>query len=153
MKARTTSQPHSTVKFAAKKIYQSLTDNGHQIHAFLDSQRAILAQRSKKLAEQLTSMGWNVIEPAGGLFLSACPEKYFNSAAQSETSSDAQVRTQLADRVAEQLFADIGLLLNNSTWTGLPGFLRFVISVDEQEFEYSLQKLREFDTLWKSNLQ
>jgi methionine S-methyltransferase len=144
------STPHSIVKHAAKKIYLALTDKGHQIHSFLDSQRDLLCKRSEILADQLTSLGWHVIEPDGGLFLSASPRKYFKLDDQPNDKTDKRKMTLLADSIADDIFKKTGLLLNNSTWTGLPGFLRFVVSVDDLDFQQALQKLREFDTLWKS---
>ncbi|NBX15839.1 MAG: aminotransferase class I/II-fold pyridoxal phosphate-dependent enzyme [Proteobacteria bacterium] len=151
MKSRLTALPHSTVRYAAKKIYQALNDSNHNIHNFLENQRKVLSQRSRRLSDLLNSLGWNVIPPEGGLFLSACPWKYFNIDSKSAEMPDNEAVTALADQVADKLFDATGVLVNNSTWTGLPGFLRFVVSTDEQEFELSLQKLREFDTFWINN--
>ncbi|NBW83084.1 hypothetical protein EBR21_15150, partial [bacterium] len=57
--------------------------------------------------------------------------------------------TKAADEIAHQIFTTTGLLLNNATWTGLPSHLRFVVSIEEADFERALGKLRDFDANWQ----
>jgi len=40
------------------------------------------------------------------------------------------------------LFEQQNLAVNNSTWTGLPGYCRFVLSVSEQSFNEALLRLQ-----------
>jgi hypothetical protein len=54
-----------------------------------------------------------------------------------------------ADRLGMEIFSKSGLLLNGATWTGLPSHLRFVISVDDDDFEVGIARLKEFDSNWQ----
>lgn len=149
MKGRMSSLPHSTVRHAARKIYQSLKDNSHHIHEHLEQQRKTLKERAKCLSELLTTLGWDVIESEGGLFVCASPRKYLEDVRQSFPTTKTFDETKAADKICEQIFTSTGLLLNSATWTGLPSHLRFVISLDEKDFDSALLKLREFDAGWK----
>lgn len=150
IRPRLTSYPHSTVKHAAKKIYLALNEDTHPIHDFLCTQRAVLHDRCRRLSAHLTSLGWEVVESEGGLFVCACPIKYIEQLRENYSSELPFHYTDAADTIGQQIFSSTGVLLNNSTWTGLPGYLRFVISTDDDVFEQALIKLKEFDTLWKS---
>lgn len=150
IRPRLTSTPHSTVKHAAKKIYLALNDETHPIHDFLSTQRSVLKDRCQKLSAHLTSLGWEVVESEGGLFVCACPIKYIEQQRKTSNSELSFHYTDAADTIAQQIFSSTGVLLNNSTWTGLPGYLRFVISTDDDAFGQALVKLKEFDTLWQN---
>lgn len=146
LRARLTALPHSTVRYAAKKIYSALVEPQHPLQGHLDAQRDLLKKRSVVLCETLSSLGWDVIEPQGGLFVCASPTKYLGSSAHSQ---DSGALTEAADAIAAALHKTTGLLVNGSTWTGLPGYLRFVMSVEENEFASAVKKLQEFDSRWQ----
>jgi len=93
-----------------------------------------LAERAKRLTEILQAKGWQVLKPSGGLFLVAKPQKYIE-----ENQLDA---TKGADQMVAFLFEQQNLAVNNSTWTGLPGYCRFVLSVSEQSFNEALLRLQ-----------
>jgi methionine S-methyltransferase len=150
IRTRISSAPHSTVKYAAKKIYQALCSDQHPIHEFLDQQRSQLQQRGARLSELLTSLGWEVADSEGGLFVCASPRGYMEDLRRAQPPETQFDPTACADKIAHDIFTFNGLLLNNATWTGLPCHLRFVISVSDDEFESALKKLREFDADWKS---
>ncbi|MEY2988559.1 MAG: hypothetical protein RJB13_2080 [Pseudomonadota bacterium] len=145
LRGKLSAAPHSTVRYAAKKIYSALNESGNALHTHLDSQRQSLISRSKTLSSLLVSLGWEVVEPEGGLFVCALPRKYIGTGIK---SMDSETLTSAADAVAESLFTTTGLLINGSTWTGLPGYLRFVVSVSENEFASAVKKLQEFDSCW-----
>lgn len=145
LRGKLSATPHSTVRYAAKKIYTALNESNNSIHEHLNSQRETLRKRSKILSDELVRLGWEVVEPEGGLFVCATPKKYLGSALKSIGSSEL---TSAADGIANSIFKTTGLLINGSTWTGLPGYVRFVVSVDENEFASAVKKLQEFDSHW-----
>ncbi|MEY4065315.1 MAG: hypothetical protein RIR26_1523 [Pseudomonadota bacterium] len=148
IRLRLSTTPHSTVRYAARKIFSALNDRLHPIHGHLNQQRAILRERSRRLCSRLESLGWDVLEPEGGLFLCASPTRHlgFNSpvAKIKEEQESLQV---YADKTVLELFQKTGLLVNSATWTGLPAHLRFVLSVEHDVFEMALRKLQEFDSV------
>jgi len=145
LRGKLSASPHSTVRYAARKVYAALNEPENPLHSHLESQREKLRNRSKMLCEHLTRLGWEVVKPEGGLFVCASPRKYLNGIAQ---SADSNARTSAADSIADAIFKSTGLLINGSTWTGLPGYLRFVVSVEENEFASAVKKLQEFDSNW-----
>jgi methionine S-methyltransferase len=149
IRARTSGVPHSTVRHAARKIYLALNDRGNPIHQHLDRQREVLRKRSEKLASTLNSLGWDVLESEGGLFVCASPSKYLNFPEKTPNTSAAKDVCGAADRLGMEIFSKSGLLLNGATWTGLPSHLRFVISVDDDDFELGIARLKEFDSNWQ----
>ncbi len=136
-------QPHGTMRHTVKKIYQLLIDNNLAMLAGLKVQQQTLHERFVRLAAVLQSLGWKVLPPAGGLFLVASPEKYM---AKSMTIGERNYCLS-GSNINEALFYAVGLLINNDIWTGIPGYCRFVLSVEPQSFDIALEKLQMFDAL------
>ncbi|MFZ9519365.1 MAG: aminotransferase class I/II-fold pyridoxal phosphate-dependent enzyme [Silvanigrellaceae bacterium] len=153
IKSRQSALPHSTTRYAARKIYQALAEANHPVHVTLDSQRKVLKKRSEQLIKMLEETGWDVVQPEGGLFVCASPRKYLEGLRTKWDSEIAFDETSAADSIAQKIFNETGLLLNNATWTGLPSHLRFVISIDELEFERAIGKIRDFDANWQCSTQ
>ncbi|MBM3382322.1 MAG: aminotransferase class I/II-fold pyridoxal phosphate-dependent enzyme [Betaproteobacteria bacterium] len=147
LRARVTGTPHATVRYAARKIYLALNDANHSVQKELEQQKATLRSRAEKLTTALTELGWDVIEPEGGLFVCASPQKYLEGLGRDVPES--QLRTA-ADDIATQLRIQTGLLVNSATWTGLPHQLRFVISVEEETLESGIERLKQFDSNWQN---
>ena len=145
LRGRMAATPHSTVRYAARKIYAALNEPSNLLHAHLDAQRDNLKKKSQVLSDLLVRLGWEVVEPEGGLFVCASPKKYLANLVK---SADGSALTAAADAVADAIFKSTQLLINGSTWTGLPGYLRFVVSVEENEFASAVKKLQEFDSNW-----
>ncbi|NBO37538.1 aminotransferase class I/II-fold pyridoxal phosphate-dependent enzyme [bacterium] len=150
MRARLTTSPHSTVRHAATKIYLALNDPSNAIHSFIDQQRDVLRHRCKRISEKLSQLGWSVLESEGGLFVCASPSKYLANFHGPGKGVQSHQLNECTDQIALELFKVSGLLLNNATWTGLPSFVRFVVSVEENVFEQGLVRLEQFDANWQS---
>lgn len=128
--------PHITLGYAVKKVLESLLNKDVNLMAHLDKQRTILAQRADILSVLLARKGWHVIKPSAGLFLIAKPESFIH---------DNQLNdTQGADLMVKKLFKKENLVINNSTWTGIPGYCRFVLSCCEDDFTMALLRLERF---------
>lgn len=129
-------EPHPTLLYAVKKLYKAQNQQEPTLLAHLQRQKDELTQRAQRLTAVLSNNGWQVLQPKGGLFLVAKPLKFI----QEQGIDD----TQAADQICEKLFEQCNLAINNATWTGLPGYCRFVLSVNQQEFEEGLQRLAKF---------
>ncbi len=126
-------RPHFTLRYAVRKLINAQLGQHSGLLNHLQNQRDILADRARRLSEQLIRLGWQVIEPQGGLFMVAKP-------AMAEGLSDTD-KVAVADEVATKLFDEHGIAINNATWTGLPGYCRFVLSCSESVFEEALNRL------------
>lgn len=121
LKTQKIQPPHKTLLFAFKKIYDAFyTDS---LQKFILAQAKELQDRSKTLSKILQQKGWVVLPNQGGLFLVAKPGK------------------GNADSVADELFAKHQIAINNATWTGMPGYCRFVLSVTAEEFKMATERL------------
>jgi len=136
-------KPHSTITYTVKRLYKLLIKNEPSLISDLEKQQKTLAKRYFKLNKVLTDLGWDVLTPKGGLFLVAKPEKYLGLSFSYEKSSFIITSTN----INEALFYSINLLINNDVWTGISGFCRFVLSVEEHVFNVAIDKLKAFDEL------
>ncbi len=128
--------PHLTVGYAVRKLIQAQISNNSSLILHLQEQREILSQRALLLSKVLLESGWKVIKPKGGLFMVAKPQKFID-----ENNLD---NSEAADLVTEKLFEQKNMVINNSTWTGLPGYCRFVLSCSEKDFALAIERLKAF---------
>lgn len=126
-------KPHFTLSYAIRKLIEAQLSEEQSLSAHLLAQRQLLAERAERLGSLLESQGWQVIKPSGGLFLVAKPQQYIEANGLSEVEG--------GDRMAEILFKQKNIVINNSTWTGLPGYCRFVLSCCDADFEQALDRM------------
>ncbi|TQV85382.1 aminotransferase class I/II-fold pyridoxal phosphate-dependent enzyme [Aliikangiella coralliicola] len=131
--------PHFTLGYTVRKIIEAQLSGESSLQDHLLRQRKELESRAHRLSQLLTQKGWKVIQPSGGLFLVAKPQAFIDK--YEIPPIDA------ADQVTSQLFKLKNLVINNSTWTGLPGYCRFVLSCSDGDFEEAVKRLSEFDFL------
>jgi len=132
-----TNRPHFTLNYAVQRLLERHNSDDVSLLAHLTQQKKQLADRAEQLTKLLTSKGWKVIKPNGGLFLVAKPLNFINE--------NHLTATEGGDRITQLLFDKINLVVNNSTWTGLPGYCRFVLSCDQQSFNQALSRLENFE--------
>ncbi len=128
--------PHKTLCFMLKRLYRQQD----QWNSFLEAQRKQLHQRSQKLSQVLIHSGWRVLDSRGGLFLVATPQKLLGCSSQG--------RTLTLENLSQILREESGVAVNSPEWIGLPGYFRFVLSVDESEFNKALEALQQFGARW-----
>ncbi len=124
---------HYTMGYATRELFEAHSNSEPTLMAHLKQQSSLLALRAKTLSEVLSKKGWKVIPPQGGLFLVAKPPQV--------TSSESEVATEQADKAVLELFEQYNLVINNSTWTGIPGYCRWVLSTSEHAFASALKRL------------
>ncbi len=126
--------PHFTLGYAVRKLIERQLSGEPTLISHLDNQRKTLAHRADILSSVLTNKGWQVIPPEGGLFLAAKPMKFIEEFGYSPQNG--------GDKMTEKLFNELNLVVNNSTWTGLPGYCRFVLSCSENDFNEGIKRLK-----------
>jgi methionine S-methyltransferase len=126
-------KPHFTLRYAIKKVLEAQLNLDEKLMKHLRQQKQLLKQRAKQLTEALSNSGWRVIPPQGGLFLVAKPAKLIE-----ELNLPA---TQGGDLATTKLFENANIAINNSTWTGLPGYCRFVLSCSQESFDDALERI------------
>ncbi len=128
--------PHFTLGYATRELFEAHNQGESQLMAHLAEQRKTLAERAQRLGDLLIRQGWLVMPAKAGLFLVAKPQKYIEAHQLSAQEG--------ADRVAQLLFEQTNVSVNNSTWTGLPGYCRFVLSVKADDFAEALRRIEGF---------
>jgi methionine S-methyltransferase len=141
--------PHATIRFAARRMLARLVADGASAGgdgaaAQLARQRRELRERAGRLTRVLEEHGWDVLPPEGGLFLVARPAAYEGRDLGYQTLAGERRVTLDADSVAEALFWTEDVLINDSVWTGIPGWCRFAFAVPEGRFEEGLVRLSRF---------
>ncbi|WP_196138688.1 aminotransferase class I/II-fold pyridoxal phosphate-dependent enzyme [Aliikangiella sp. G2MR2-5] len=129
-------KPHFTLGYAVRKLLEAHLKSDPVLLEHLNKQRLILKERATTLTNVLNENGWHVIKPEGGLFLVAKPLTFINESGMEPVKA--------ADLIASKLFDEKNLAINNSTWTGLPGYCRFVLSCSENDFAEAIIRLQQF---------
>lgn len=142
-------EPHATIRFAARRMLSRLVAvapdaAGDPAAEQLAGQRRTLRERAGRLGRVLQECGWEVLPPAGGLFLLARPAAYEGRSLRHRTPAGERRVTLDADAVAEALFWTEDLLVNDGVWTGVPGWCRFAFAVCQEDFEEGLARLSRF---------
>ncbi len=125
---------HYTLGYAMRELYQAFIQQEPSLLAHLQQQRELLSSRALRLTQVLTELGWQVLAPQGGLFLVAKPESFIQQ--------HGYTPQQGADLMAEQLFKELNIAINNSSWTELPGYCRFVLATESTQFDAAIAKLQ-----------
>jgi len=129
-------QPHFTLGYSARKLVKFQLAGEQRLVKHLDNQRKLLKQRADTLSQVLINKGWQVIEPQGGLFLVAKPQSFIDENKLSDREG--------GDQMTQKLFSELNIVINNSTWTGLPGYCRFVLSCAEDGFSQAISRLQQY---------
>ncbi|KAL0012981.1 hypothetical protein SO802_000050 [Lithocarpus litseifolius] len=147
------SKPHSTVKYAIKKLLGLGELKSGDVLDGVAEQIRNLRSRSKRLKETLENCGWDVLESCAGVSMVAKPSAYLNKIVKlknspkvgGSTENDATYEVKLDDiNIREAIFKATGLCINSSSWTGIPGYCRFTIALEESEFERALDCIIKF---------
>ncbi|KAL5704794.1 methionine S-methyltransferase [Ranunculus cassubicifolius] len=134
------SKPHSTVKYAVKKLLNLKAQNDKSLLYAVSEQKGILRSRYERLKETLKSNGWDVVECYGGVSMVAKPSSYLGKNLKLEAFED-----KLGDsNIREAMLKSTGLCINSGSWTGIPGYCRFTVALEEKEFEQALECITKF---------
>ncbi|KGN56289.1 methionine S-methyltransferase [Cucumis sativus] len=137
------SRPHSTVKYAIKKLLGLRVRKSGDMWDAVTRQIKDLRSRSKRLKETLESCGWDVIECHAGVSVVAKPTLYMSKTVRVKNAIDYEVKLNDSN-IREAILKATGLCINSSLWTGIPGYCRFTIALEESEFQKALDCIADF---------
>ncbi|KAG8490978.1 hypothetical protein CXB51_014106 [Gossypium anomalum] len=148
------SKPHCTDKYTIKKLLSLREQKGGLLDVAMEQIR-ILENRAKCLKEVLENCGWDVLRPCAGVSMVAKPS-FLGKAVKVNHSlkhtgsgeKDATYEIKLTDAsLREAIAKTTGLCINSGSWTGIPGYCRFTIALEESEFEQALACLVKFKSI------
>ncbi|OVA19148.1 Aminotransferase [Macleaya cordata] len=151
------SKPHCTAKYAIKKLLGLQEQKAENLLEALKEHKEILRKRSNSLKETLQKCGWDVLECCGGTSMVAKPSAYLGKTLKLNQSSNdngpsGAYETKLNDsNIREAILKATGLCINSGSWTGIPGYCRFTIALEDSEFEKALECIVRFNEMVVSN--
>ncbi|KAG8650358.1 methionine S-methyltransferase isoform X2 [Manihot esculenta] len=147
------SKPHSTVKYAIKKLL-GLNEKRADLMVAVAEQTKKLKSRSQRMKETLEKCGWEVLQPCGGVSMMAKPSAYLNKVMKIKHSADGDVKNaptyeaKLDDsNIREAIVKSTSLCINSGLWTGIPGYCRFTFALEDGDFERALNCIIKFKDL------
>ncbi|CAK7357218.1 unnamed protein product [Dovyalis caffra] len=150
------SKPHSTVRHAIKKLL-GLDEQKSELRVAITEQTKNLQSRCQRLKETLEKCGWDVVEPKGGISMVAKPSAYLNKVVKithspkddGKATSTHEVKLDDSN-IREAMVKSTGLCINSGLWTGIPGYCRFTLALEESEFEQALDCIIKFKDVIKN---
>lgn len=98
-----------------------------------------------------------MLESGGGVSMVAKPLSYLNKSVKFKKSPNDGGSTQKEmmsevkldeSNIRDVIYKATGLCINSGSWTGIPGYCRFTIALEETEFERALDCIVKFkDTI------
>ncbi|CAI9101491.1 OLC1v1038827C1 [Oldenlandia corymbosa var. corymbosa] len=135
-------KPHSTIRYAVKKLVEQ--EGGSLLNSVREQEKT-LATRYKRLKETLEHCGWQVLEAQAGVSVVAKPSAYLGKSIKlSESAWEGKLNDS---NIREAMLRSTGLCINSAAWTGIPGYCRFTIALEESEFENALSCISKFHQL------
>ncbi|KAF3783838.1 Methionine S-methyltransferase [Nymphaea thermarum] len=143
------SKPHSTMRYAIKKLLSMRCRKETSFSEAISELKAILKARVIRLKETLGHCGWNVLECYGGVSVMAEPSAYFGkSVTLNGLGDNGSTNVTLSEsNIRETILKATGLCINSSSWTGVPGYCRLTVALQEPEFESALRSILHFKEL------
>lgn len=137
------SRPHSTVRYAIKKLLGLREQKAHHFLEAISKQKEILRSQSERLSETLKSCSWDVVGCYGGGSMVAKPTAYLGKTLKIE-GFEAKLS---GSNIREAIRLSTGLCINGELWTGIPDYCRFTTALDSTEFERALACIIQFKRL------
>ncbi|KAL2593521.1 hypothetical protein AAZV13_12G134600 [Glycine max] len=146
------SKPHTTVRYATKKLLELKEQKPSNLSDAIVEQTQILKTRSRCLKEVLEKSGWDVLESCAGVSVVAKPSAYLNKTIKLKISPEgershgnATKEIKLDDsNIRTVILKATGLCINSGSWTGIPGYCRFSIALEENDFKKALDCIIKF---------
>ncbi|EOA14839.1 hypothetical protein CARUB_v10028153mg [Capsella rubella] len=140
------SKPHSTVKYAAKKMMALKEEKAGDFMDAVSETIKTLEARSKRLKEVLENSGWEVIAPSAGISMVAKPKAYLDKTVKVKAGDGQEVK--LTDSNIRDVFlSHTGVCLNSGSWTGIPGYCRFSFALEDSEFDKAIESIAQFKSV------
>ncbi|KAI3701936.1 hypothetical protein L6452_27433 [Arctium lappa] len=142
-------KPHSTIRYTAKKLLDLREQKSGDLLAATEEQGKLLGGRHKQLKETLECCGWEVLEAHAGVSVIAKPSTYMGK--RFELKKDGSTwKVNLNDsNIKEAMVRATGLCINGASWTGIPGYCRFTLALEDSDFDRALECIAKFKELVK----
>ncbi|XP_047950493.1 methionine S-methyltransferase-like [Salvia hispanica] len=137
------SKPHSTIKYTVKK----LLDSGEDLLNGIADQMENLRSRFKTLKQTLENSGWEVLNAEAGVSIVAKPSAYFGKTIKLNDGSGSREIKIDDTNIRESMLTSTGLCINSASWTGIPGYCRFTIALEDRDFKRALDCITQFKRL------
>ncbi|GLU06061.1 hypothetical protein SLE2022_231240 [Rubroshorea leprosula] len=150
------SKPHITDRYAMKKLLGMRERKEGGLLDAINEHIRTLETRAKRLKETLEKSGWKIVEPRGGISMVAKPSAYLNKVVKLNhpckdgvsSGNAATYEVKLDDStIREAMVKATGLCINSGSWTGIPGYCRFTIGLEESQFEQALDCIVKFKSV------
>ncbi|KAL9174885.1 hypothetical protein ABFS82_02G080000 [Erythranthe guttata] len=142
------SKPHSTIKYTVKKLLDLAEQKTGNLLDAIAEQTEILGSRYKQLKQTLESSGWEVLEAQAGVSVLAKPSAYLGKTV-TVNKDDSSLEIKLDDKnIREAMLSSTGLCINSASWTGISGYCRFTIALEDSDFNRALDCITKFKSLF-----
>lgn len=88
-----------------------------------------------------------MVEARAGVSMVAKPSTYLGkkfALKEDPTAFEAKIEDS---NIREAMLKATGLCINSASWTGIPGYCRFTIALEDSEFECALDCITKFKTV------
>lgn len=97
--------------------------------------------------QALESCGWEVLEAQAGVSIVAKPSGFLGKTIKiNEEDSSRELKLDDSN-IREAMLKSTGLCINSASWTGIPGYCRFTIALEDADFNRALQCISKFKSL------
>ncbi|KAL3635208.1 mitochondrial metal transporter [Castilleja foliolosa] len=143
-------KPHATTKYTVKKLVDLREEKRGDLLNAISEQTYILGSRYKQLKQALETSGWEVLEAQAGVSVLAKPSAYLGKTINISKAGGPIQEIKLNDsNIREAVLKSTGLCINSASWTGIPGYCRFTIALEEGDFQRALACISKFKSLAK----
>ncbi|KAG8364022.1 hypothetical protein BUALT_Bualt19G0083000 [Buddleja alternifolia] len=141
------SKPHSTIKYTVRKLLDLREQKSGELLNAMSEQTEILGSRYKQLKQILENSGWNVLEAQAGVSILAKPSAYLGKTIKINKGDNVQEIKLDDSNIRDALLKSTGLCINSASWTGIPGYCRFTIALEDGDFKRALDCISKFKSL------
>ncbi|CAI9770170.1 unnamed protein product [Fraxinus pennsylvanica] len=141
------SKPHSTIKYTLKKLLDLQEAKSGDLLNAIAEKKELLGSRYKRLKETLEKCGWEVLEAQAGVSIVAKPSAYLGKNVKIKNGAGARAIKLDDSNVREAMLLSTGLCINSAAWTGIPGYCRFTIALEESDFKRALDCITKFKSV------
>lgn len=97
--------------------------------------------------QALETCGWDVLEAQAGVSILAKPSAYLGKIIKLNKDGTAKEIKLDDSNIREALLTSTGLCINSASWTGIPGYCRFTIALENVDFKRALDCISKFKSL------
>ncbi|KAM7478693.1 hypothetical protein LguiA_026906 [Lonicera macranthoides] len=138
------SKPHSTIKYTVKKLLDLREQKSGDLLGAVAEHEELLSSRLKRLKETLENCGWEMLAPCSGVSMVAKPSAYIGKIIKLSKEGTTWEAKLDDSNIREAMLKATGLCINSSSWTGIPGYCRFTIALEDSDFDRALDCILKF---------